>query len=354
MRKDVPSLSKSVGITDGGKGKTVEVNNDFCGAISLRLSELRLGPFRLPARKDLLPFEGEDRNLNYLFLMCTLLFDLKGLGGKVGKEWLHGSEYLFAAMRKRTKTYPALSDPSTLATVNMKEIAHLIANTGSGANNFNKRSVERAEILKATASRLVRDYRGNVSNLIETSEGLLVRKDHKGLIQLMQELEGYADPHFKKGFVFLKFITRLGFFEAIDKENLYVPMDYHVMRVALRTGIIEVKHEDLKRKLKDKLPASSEDDFCIRESAKNALKTIEKTSSFDAFDLDDIFWNIGRSHCHYSHEPMCKTCPGVQCTFESLLNYKCQGKCLLDGVCRGSSTETYRRLMEPSISTTYY
>jgi hypothetical protein len=349
MRKNIIGSNKFA-----PEDKIVEVNDAMCAAISLKLSELKLGPFRLPAQKDLLPFESEEKNLNYLFLMSALLFDLKGLGGKVGKEWLHGSEYLFAAMSKKTKNYPVLSDPSSLAKDDVRGITHLLASVGTGTNNFNKRSVERAQILQSTARKLVQDYQGNVVNLLKTCGGFLIGDNSDGLVQLMQDFEGYSDPHFKKGFVFLKFITRLGFFDLVDKQNLYVPMDYHVIRVALRTGIIEVLHENLRRKLSAKLPASPDDDFSIRETAKSALKTIEKTSSFDAFDLDDIFWNIGRSHCHYSHDPMCKSCPGIQCTFESLLNYKCKGMCLLNTVCKGSFINSYKDLMEPSINTNYY
>lgn len=334
--------------------KMVKVNYDQCGAISIRLTELKLGPFRLPARDDLLPFKSDEQNLNYLFLMCTLLFDLKGLGGKMGKEWLHGSEFLFAVMKERTRRDPDLFDPVTSEATDTRRLDSFLSHIGNNRNHFNTRSLERAEILKDTAHKLARNYKGEVSYLLDKSKGLLSRGDSKGLIQMMQKFKGYSDPHFKKGFVFLKFVTKLGFFEPIDKENLYVPMDYHVLRVALRSGIIEIVDEPLKMKLMNKIPASVEDDFQLRHAAMNALKVTERTSDFDAFDLDDIFWNIGRSHCHYSHEPLCNSCPGIQCTFELLLNYKCQGECLLDGVCKGSLKEDYKKLLEPSLKTTFY
>lgn len=355
MNKEIQPVNETSGnLTNAEKSMMVNINYDQCGTVSLRLTKLKLGPFRLPAHEDLLPFKSDERNLNYLFLMCTLLFDLKGLGGKVGKKWLHGSEYLFAAMREKTQRNPDLFDPTILATISTKKFDSFLSRIGNNRNHFNTRSLERAEILKDAAHKLVYHYQGKVSNLLDSSEGLLVQDNSKGLIQLMQRFRGYSDPHFKKGFVFLKFVTKLGFFEPIDKKNLYVPVDYHVMRVALRAGIIEIVDENLKEKLTNKMPASAEEDFQIRESVKNALKMIERTSSFDAFDLDDILWNIGRSHCHYSHEPMCSTCPGIQCTFESLLNFICQGECLLNGVCKGSLSEAYKKLLEPSLRTTYY
>jgi len=354
MTKETRSVNNVITKDSAEKDRMVRINCDQCGAISLKLTELRLGPFRLPASKDLLPFNDDGRNLNYLFLMCTLLFDLKGLGGKVGEEWLHGSEYLFATMKEKTQEHPDLFDPNTLSETNTKRIESILLRIGDNPNDFSKRAPERADILRDTAHELVLHYEGEVFNLFNNCDGLLIRDNSKGLVQLMQHFRGYADPHFKKGFVFLKFVTKLGFFKPVDEQNLCVPIDYHVMRVALRTGIIEIMDEDLKHRLTNKIPSEAEDDFQIREAAKNALKTIEETSNFDAFDLDDIFWNIGRSHCHYSHEPMCDTCPGIQCTFESLLNYKCRGECLLKGVCKGSLSEAYRKLQEPSLDTTYY
>jgi len=354
MTKEVQSINNTITKNSVAKDRRVQINLDQCGAISLKLTELKLGPFRLPASKDLLPFDDDEKDLNYLFLMCTLLFDLKGLGGKVGGEWLHGSEYFFAAMKQKTRECPDLFDPHTLAETSTSRIGSLLLRIGDNPNDFSKRASERAEILRDTAQELVLHYEGQVSNLFNNCDGFLIRDDSKGLVQLMQRFKGYADPHFKKGFVFLKFVTKLGFFEPVDEQNLYVPIDYHVMRVALRTGVIEIIDGNLKHRLTNKIPSKAEDDFQIREAAKNALKTIEETSNFDAFDLDDIFWNIGRSHCHYSHAPMCYTCPGIQCTFESLLNYKCRGECLLRGVCKGSLSEAYRKLQEPSLNTTYY
>jgi hypothetical protein len=124
--------------------------------------------------------------------------------------------------------------------------------------------------------------------------------------------------------------------------------------MALRTGMVTVSDADLAEQLRSQSPASEDDDWEIRDVIKHAYKELEQGSGIDVFMLDEIFWTIGRSCCHYARPPRCASCDFTDCSVMKSFDYDCPGRCPLATTCLGARDELYRGLFEPRLVTTYY
>ena len=175
-----------------------------------------------------------------------------------------------------------------------------------------------------------------------------------GLLDRLVRFQGYNDPHLKKAFVLVKALTGLGLFQPTDREQLFIPVDYHLIRMALRTGLVTITDRALADQLRSRSPASQDDDWELRQVIKLAYKQLEQAAGIDVFVLDEMFWTMGRSCCHYSRPPRCTGCDFTDCSVITSFSYRCPGSCPLATVCQGARDEAYRCLFEPQLVTTYY
>lgn len=332
----------------------LEIDNIHCEKIAEKLKSLGLKNISSPTLKFELPSQNYERNLEYCFFLSALLFDFRGLDGVINGEALHGSDYFFTCTLKKFQEDPLFFTPERMSKVTVNQLKAIFSPDGKPANTVIRRAKERVEVLQDCARKLLEKYDGSVSKLLRRSEGYLVRKDRSGLIDLLREFKGYEDPHFKKGYVLLMTYEKHGLFKIKDRENLFVPVDYHLMRVALRSGIVEVIGKSLKKRLQTKSPITAGEESEIRDYVKKAYKIIEQSSEIETFDLNQIFWNLGRSCCHYSYEPRCHQCPRTHCSFQQSLNYKCIGLCPIVDACIAGYDFEHRNMFEPMIQTTYY
>lgn len=325
-----------------------------CRKIAEKLRNLGLKVVSSPTLKFKLPSKDYERNLEYCLFLSALLFDFRGLDGKINGEELHGSDYFFVATIKKFKEDPEFFTPEKTRWITAEELNAIFSPDGKPENTLIRRSEERVEILRDCAEKLLNKYDGSVGKLLQLTEGYLIRSDKLGLIDLLREFKGYEDPHFKKGFVLLMTYDKYNLFKIKDRENLFVPVDYHLIRVALRSGIVRVVDKGLEKKLKNRETVDEKYEFEIRDHVKRAYKTVERFSEIETFDLNQIFWNLGRSCCHYSYNPRCDECPRTHCSFEQSLNYKCERRCPIANACMASYEAELRKLFEPTIKTTYY
>lgn len=293
------------------------------------------------------------RLIDYYFYLNSLLFDFRGFDIVIDDQDLHGADAFFTLSRRQAERDPEWFTAGRLATVTEADVQSLYSVSGDPAECAIPRPAERADLLRDAAERLLRDHRGEAANLLETTEGRLRREDGKGLAELLGEYAGYRDPHFKKGFMLVKTLETLGLYRVLDRENLFIPVDYHLMRVALRAGMIEVS-PTVGAHLRTRRPASDELDEEIRGAVKLAYKIVEEQSGLDIFGMDELFWTLGRSCCHYSRPPRCHACDFTRCTVMRSFEYQCPGLCPLSGVCRGSGDVVYSSLYETQVTTVFY
>jgi hypothetical protein len=334
--------------------RRVKVAAQQCQRIALLLREQGLVPRACATLERASPDLPPERLTDYYFFLSMLLFDFKGMEAQIGGRVLHGADLFFALARRRAEMEPDFFTSSRLAGITAEELAAVFSLDGSPGNTLLPRCQERAEILRDGAARLSSGYRGSARELLDASQGRLHRRHGKGLLDTLADFRGYRDPHFKKAFVLLKFLSAQGQYTIRDKDHLYIPVDYHLLRVALRSGMVEVCESGLERKLKERQEASPGEEDEVRKAVKLAYKEVEKASDLDVFRLDEIFWTLGRSCCHYSRPPRCSQCDGSGCSVMESFHVTCPGRCLISQVCRGACDSSYQAFFEPAITTIFY
>ncbi len=85
-------------------------------------------------------------------------------------------------------------------------------------------------------------------------------------------MEAFVDPMKKKSTIFIKLLEQGGLIEVKDPENYLPMMDYHMQRVLLRMGCVEITDESLTRALKEKRILTSDTE--IRSKCCDAIKII--------------------------------------------------------------------------------
>ncbi len=194
-------------------------------------------------------------------------------------------------------------------------------------------------------------FNGSVSDLIDGCGGRLINGG-KGLYEVLLQFTAFSDPLRKKITFFLKLASDAGLIRIKDPENLIPIMDYHMQRVLLRTGCVEILDDDLKKKITIRSPLST--DEVIRSGCIDAMKLISLFSGHAASNLNDYFWPLGRSCCNETQLCQIRTCTKNPCSLMTMLTLSSHDECLLEESCKGAVNVDYRSLWEPEVKTHYY
>jgi hypothetical protein len=133
----------------------------------------------------------------------------------------------------------------------------------------------RARLWRDLAAGLGERYEGSTAALLAAAEGRLGGRG--GLIARLGEFEAYSDPLAKKSFLFAKIVARRGWLTVSDPERWEVCADNVLMRLALRSGLVE--------------PAEPE---ALRASTRSAFKRVAAEAEVEPPLLDDLLWERGR------------------------------------------------------------
>jgi hypothetical protein len=333
----------------------VHVDFQMCEKIGERLKAIKVLPD--PYMRKPLTMEDKRKEAEFWLYIIAICHSTRTLRGVINGEWLRGGNYLLAASRKRFDSDPTFFSAERMRKITEEDLKAMLSDDGKPEHSTIDRAAERVSLLRDCAKTLLELFNGDVMQIYRISEGHLTRKDGKGICDLLRKFKAYADPIEKKTFLLVLYLKESGVWEIKDVENLKVAVDYHIMRVALRSGMVKVEDRDLREKLKLRKPATEDEDYEVRKAVREACSLVIKHSNCTVFEVDAILWNLGRSCCFYEHDPIC----GVnicrkrdKCTLIKAANYDCKGKCLLDGVCLGSVDEDYKRLWETNIYTTFY
>jgi hypothetical protein len=122
---------------------------------------------------------------------------------------------------------------------------------------------------------LERDHGGAARALLAAADGRLGGEG--GVLALLARYEAYSDPLQKKPFLFAKICERRGWLEVRDPEAWEVCADNVLMRLALRSGLVE--------------PGEL---FDVRAATRDAFKQVAERSGVPPPVLDDLLWELGR------------------------------------------------------------
>ena len=189
-----------------------------------------------------------------------------GGGGPVAGSELMWSVALAAARRR-----PGLLTAESLAEVSGAEVAELFRVDDETVADPDRR----AELWRDLAVAMRREYGGEAAELLGAAGGRL--GGIRGLLTRLAEFRAYADPLGKKAQLFAKICERRGWFPVSDPEHWQVSADNVLMRLALRSGLVD--------------PGSLPE---VRTATLTAFKRVADRTGISPPLLDDMLWELGR------------------------------------------------------------
>ncbi|MEM1645774.1 MAG: iron-sulfur cluster loop [Ignisphaera sp.] len=243
-----------------------------------------------------------------------------------GEEY-KGADLLYRLGMKMYISNPYFFSPENLSKISEKDIlAWLSVGTASPPD-----PQIRAILLRDLGVKILQVFNGDPKNIIRVCGGYLRREDGLGLLDILRMFKAYSDPVEKKSMLLVKFLSYRGLFKVVDVENIRVPVDNHLSRIALRLGLIV-----LEKHLEDKIfrgeEVSYDEDIIIRYSVREAYRNLSIYTNLSVFHLDDFLWSFGRTIC-IRDSPQCL-------------------KCYLRNVCRSYEIKVF--LNEHSFYNTWY
>jgi len=292
--------------------------------------------------------------LRVLFFFSVINHDTRGLRGLVRGRPVRGSDYLLHLLAALAEDDPSVLDPAKLAELELSEFISWFGQPGEAC--LPRRPAERVELLRDAAGKLLKWYGGRVSSLLDACGGRLGGPG--GLRERLSAFKAFSDPLAKKTMVFAILAKLEGLWKPSDPENITVGVDYHLQRVALRTGMVKVLDGRLREKLIKRRFVSAEEHHAIRSACLRAYELVGREASLSQLEVDQVFWHLGRSCCRVrepscSLEAPCKRSSDI-CSLVKSTDYACQGCCLLEGACEASRDPSLLQLAEPKVITYYY
>ena len=218
--------------------------------------------------------------------------------GVVDGEFYHGADLLYRLGSKKLEEDPDFFSPERLAGVTVDEVKKWLTAEKPGGGKVSPPDPHvRAWLLRDLGQKLLRLYDGLAYRIVEASMGYLRHRPGKeGFIDALKVFKAYQDPVEKKAFLLAKFLERRGVLQVMDPYNKEVPVDNHLVRIAVRVGAVSLDQEALER-IAAATPFSWEEDVMIRTAARTAYKEAARAGGVDLFVMDDLLWAYGRACC---------------------------------------------------------
>ncbi|MBP46877.1 MAG: hypothetical protein CMH53_02980, partial [Myxococcales bacterium] len=219
---------------------------------------------------------------------------------------LKGSDYCFAAFRRLVDRDPASLSPRSQATWRWQDTVELFADD----------SGEVPMPVLATHHTLSRGYGRDLWELGREPKELVQaaqRAVDPGayLLTVLDHISGYREDPLRKKSMLL--ILALGqrperFIDLRRCKTLTPVVDYHIMRSCLRTGLVEVSDQSLRRRLIDRQLLEPADEEMVRRACYDAMEALMEVSGRDIGTIDYFFFGA-RKRCPEMTTPDCLSCP---------------------------------------------
>ena len=132
------------------------------------------------------------------------------------------------------------------------------------------------------------------------------------LLESLKQLPGYmSDPLAKKANLLAVILSARPerFLKMKDPESVAPIVDYHMMRVCLRTGLVRISDPDLRRRLAERTWVDPREEYSIREATGRAIERLVQRTGRTVAEIDGLFFKIGRTLCLETEPTRCTECP---------------------------------------------
>ncbi len=340
--------------------RIVEINKKQCFAFSHFLNELVFQPEELSDKLMYPPTTFSKENIaNFFFYTVAIDHQThpknKAFQGIINGKLLKGADLLYAITLSLLKKNPSFFDPNNILNLSENEFQDFFA--VKAPNNelitiYNPN--ERLSLWKNAAKILKEHNTKDILTYLAPANNFLLRHDNNGILQRLKKFKAYSDPLEKKSFLLMKFLSKANLVTLKDPQNLHLPIDNHLIRLALRIGLVDVINPNERVIFLKDIPVTEMKDFEIRRVIRSAYDLVLSKTKKDPFAIDDLLWHAGRQCCP-KNAPTCQTrdTEGIKKVKEIL--YVEKGKyCPFESVCKGFHDPTYRELREHFYRSYYY
>jgi hypothetical protein len=214
------------------------------------------------------------------------------------------------------------------------------------------RAPERADILRVVAKTLQNDFQGDPMNLLRRSRFTLRGKG--GFFDLMDTFDIFReDPLRKKTNVLIHDMVRDRIARFQDEENIRPAIDYHLIRLYLRTGRVFALHDSLHTSLTDGSPRQRPRMVrLLREKVAEAVLLTARFARLTVPDVNYIEWQLGRTVCTRDG-PRCLAGERVS-TLDPEVAKLFTGVCPFANHCAAFRDPGWMKLREPVFQKSFY
>jgi hypothetical protein len=170
-----------------------------------------------------------------------------------------------------------------------------------------------------------------------------------GLYERLDTLPVFsADPQRKKARILVQQLRRHRLVDFIDPENIRPAIEYHIIRLYLRTQ--RVIHSDgLEFGLDTERAGDIRSVSALREAVESAMYYTASGAEMQIHDVNEIEWQIARSYCA-RERPQCFGPPLTTKPVDEAIASIANGACPFSSTCEGPQTSRVSRLAEPRLS----
>ena len=220
--------------------------------------------------------------------------------GVVDGKPAKGSDLLWKSARKAFETNLALFFPQALAKISVAEFATIFSDD-NGPIPFPDIEA-RFQVARSYGEWFLR-----VGILPETivSDANKESAPLKYFLKVTRQIPGYKnDPFLKKNILLAMMLAnrKEQFLKVSDPKNWQPIVDYHLMRVALRLGLVELDFNNSGRRWTSE---SNEKD--IRAETYHAVEKLINLSGRSMSFVDEKLW-MARRYCPEMEKPQCEKC----------------------------------------------
>lgn len=150
--------------------------------------------------------------------------------------------------------------------------------------------------------------RGSARSLIHQAEK--TREPVRFLQKRLGQISGYKeDPLSKKANMLIMILMNRPepLLKVPKNQDVDPIVDYHIQRLSLRTGIVQVKDEILRKKLVSRRFVTRREEQTLRQTTYQALKKLKKVSGATIAVIDYLFFSA-RKWCPEMERPDCPNC----------------------------------------------
>jgi hypothetical protein len=216
------------------------------------------------------------------------------------------------------------------------------------------RMAERAGLLRSLGTSVVNEAGSPIFDWLNSSPVYL--GGSRGLYRWLNNIKAFAeDPLQKKTRMFVHSLLQFGLIAVADPENIQPAVDYHLIRLYVRTGRVLPAQADLLDRLTSEGTPRVEFHTELRAAVEEAMFYTASGAGIRIDELNHIEWQIARSFCVRKNArcngPALPEKPVDE--FVNGLAIKACG-CPMRSDCRGAVDEVLRSIVDPRSASSYY